>query len=375
MQATFWPVGSIGVTVAAVTEIRNGSRRNPPRTRCHRAESLRPYVDCATSPPYCPRMGTAAFAVLRRAPTVNGRSVLFASLLLVAIGPGQPYPAKAGNGAHEQALTLAGSSRILYRDGVRQGDGGSANPPIGLWVTDGNGQHARRLFTLQPAALDGTSGFRGAQLTSGGVVYGLRDARDGNVTDLHFRASSAMRGRLLFRVRGLLTFSVSPDGARIAYVRRLPVAGDPSLKVVTRSGRTVKVFPNEDGEVRGWSRNGLHVSVWSAGTLYSLDVRNGARQRIPVRHLNIQGLPSVSPSGTRVAYWDLTGPAGERVYSTSGKLLRNIVGVGGNEAFWSPDEQRLLMQAPGLRMFDFRTGEAHAFVHTGPRAVEVLDWR
>jgi hypothetical protein len=83
----------------------------------------------------------------------------------------------------------------------------------------------------------------------------------------------------------------------------------------------------------------------------------------------------VSPRADRVAFWDQTGPAGERIYTTSGKLLRNLVGSGGEYAFWAPDQKRLLIQSPGLKVFDFTTRRLATFRHSGPTTMDVLDWK
>jgi hypothetical protein len=95
---------------------------------------------------------------------------------------------------------------------------------------------------------------------------------------------------------------------------------------------------------------------------------------VPVPVGNIDGLPVVSPRADRVATDDLTGPAGERIYTRTGKLLRTIPGAGG-DAFWAPDEQQLLIQQSGLKVFDFRTHRLETFRHAGPASMDVLDWK
>jgi hypothetical protein len=84
----------------------------------------------------------------------------------------------------------------------------------------------------------------------------------------------------------------------------------------------------------------------------------------------------VSPSGDRVAIPDAKGPAGERIYTRRGGFVRNLVGHAAPEAIWSPDEQRLLLQADDhLDLFDFKSGRIGRFAHGGPSGLRVLDWR
>jgi WD40-like Beta Propeller Repeat len=78
---------------------------------------------------------------------------------------------------------------------------------------------------------------------------------------------------------------------------------------------------------------------------------------VPVsRRLARNRLPVISPDGIRVAFWDEIGPAGTRIYNTSGSFLRNLRGVGGPD-FFSPDGTKLLLGDPdaGMSVFDFPT--------------------
>jgi hypothetical protein len=106
-----------------------------------------------------------------------------------------------------------------------------------------------------------------------------------------------------------------------------------------------------------------------------VNVATGVGHPVPVPIGNSQGWPVVSPRADRVVFWDQTGPAGERIYTTSGKFLRNLVGSGGAYAFWAPDEQQLLIQSPGLKVFDFTTHQLATFRHSGPKTMVVLDWK
>ena len=100
------------------------------------------------------------------------------------------------------------------------------------------------------------------------------------------------------------------------------------------------------------------------------------RGRVPrPTHRSRWLLIGVALVATWVAANDLTGPAGERVYTASGKLLRNVVGAGAADAFWEPDEQRLLLQSPGLKIFDVRMHRLTEFRHGRGAAMVVLDWK
>ncbi len=80
------------------------------------------------------------------------------------------------------------------------------------------------------------------------------------------------------------------------------------------------------------------------------------------------GWPSGSPSGTRVAVPDAKGPAGERIYTTKGVFLRNLVGDAAGSAFWSPDETQLLLQEQSAvpHVFSFKTKRLTSLDHDGP---------
>lgn len=262
-------------------------------------------------------------------------------------------------------------SLILYRSPAAAQAGRTE-----LWTTNGTGAGARRLAVVTPPA---GRALLGAQLTRhGDVVYAVQGAANGDVDDLYLVDHRTRRARLLFGVRGLVTFAISPDGRRIAYGRRLPIAGRPATFVADLGGsRRRQVAPVAASYSLAWPVARTLFMVGGEGRCWfcAVSVATGAGHPVPVPVKNLQGWPVVSPRADRVASNDLTGPAGERIYTTSGKFLRNIVGAGGEDAFWAPDEHDLLIQGPGLRVFDFTTHRLRTFRHAGPPAMRVLDWK
>jgi len=247
---------------------------------------------------------------------------------------------------------------------------------VQLWTTNAAGGNARRLnvVTSPPGRA-----FLTARLTRlGDVIYAVSDAADGNVDDLYLIDHRTRRSRFLFSVRGLVTFATSPDGLRIAYGRQLPVAGKPATFVANIDGTHQRqVAPVAATYSLAWPVSDTLFMVGGEGRCWfcALSVVTGSGHPVPVPVKNLDGWPVVSPRADRVATDDLTGPAGERIYTTSGKLLRNIIGAGGGEAFWAPDEQQLLIQQSGLRVFDFATHRLATFRHAGPASMDVLDWK
>ena len=263
------------------------------------------------------------------------------------------------------------SSLILYRFPATTQTG-----RIELWTTNGAGGDARRLAVLTPPP---NRALLGAQLTHrGDVVYAESAAADGNVADLYLVDHRTRQAWLMFSVRGLGPFATSPDGLQIAYSRELPIAGKPATFVADLDGsHRRQIAPVAASYSLAWPASGTLFMVGGEGRCWfcAVNVASGVGRPVPVPVGNNNGWPVVSPSADRVAFDDLTGPAGERIYTVRGKFLRNLVGAGGEYAFWGPDEQQLLIQSPGLRMFDFATHRLATFRHAGPKAMGVLDWK
>ena len=264
-----------------------------------------------------------------------------------------------------------GRSLILYRYPALAQTG-----RIELWTTDGAGGEARRLTVVTPSK---DRGFLSAQLThAGDVVYAVSDAVDGNVDDLYLVDHRTGRSRPMFSVRGLTVFATSPDGRQIAYSRELPIAGKPATFVADLDGaHRRQVVPVAASYALEWPVPGTLFLVGGRGSCWfcAVSVATGAQRSVPIPLANLQGNPAVSPRADRVAVCNLKGPAGERIYTISGKFLRNLVRTCGDEAFWSPDEQQLLIQSPGLSKFDFATHRLATFRRTGPdKTMDVLDW-
>jgi hypothetical protein len=267
-------------------------------------------------------------------------------------------------------------SLILYRFPATSETG-----RVELWTTNGTGRVARRVVTVTPPT---GRALLNAQLTRrGDVVYAVSEATDGNMYDVYLVDHTTRRTRFIFSVRGLGQFATSPDGLQIAYGRQLPIAGKPATFVVDLDGsHRRQVAPVTASYSLQWPVPGTLFMVGGAGTCWfcAVSVASGVGHLVPVPVDNIIGWPAISPHADRVAFWDQKGPAGERIYTTSGKFLRNLIGVGGASAFWAPDELRLLMQAQGakgpvLKMFDFATHRVTTFHHTGPQTMGVLDWK
>jgi hypothetical protein len=267
-------------------------------------------------------------------------------------------------------------SLILYRFPAMAQTG-----RIQLWTTNGAGRDARRVKVVTPptgrALLD-------AQLTRhGDVVYAVSEAADGKTDDFYLVDHGTRRARFMFSVRGLRPFTTSPDGSQVAWGRELPVAGKPATFIANLDGshRTEVAAVTASYSLQ-WPRSSSLFLVGGDGTCWfcAISVATGVGHPVPVPVDNNIGWPVVSPGEDRVAFWDQTGPAGERIYTTSGKFLRNLIGVGGATAFWAPDEQQLLMQAqdtngPVLTMFHFTTHRLTTFHHAGPQEMGVLDWK
>jgi hypothetical protein len=267
-------------------------------------------------------------------------------------------------------------STILYQDAASVSPARSG-VAVHLWTTDGNGRHAREVAVLRPPP--NGEDFMGARLLADGSVVYARERRDEpNVANIYLLSRGTTRTRLLFAVRGLHLFAPSPDAQRIAYMRVLPVAGKPVLVISRLDGSQPRVIVHAAGNTLTWSADGKTLYSYGLFThcwMCAVAAATGAMRAIPLDYREMQGRPTVSPSGTRLAFYNLRGPAGERIYTARGTFLRNIVGAGGDDAVWSPDETRLVLQGPGIRVFDFRTKTVRLFRHAGPPGLLVLDWQ
>lgn len=277
---------------------------------------------------------------------------------------------------HTTAATPQASSLILYRSPPST----TANPAIvHLWTTDGRGQHAREVISLKPVGRN--EAVRLAYLVPDGIILATTTATDGNLTDIGFLKRGSNRVRTLFSVRGLYTLRPSPDGQEIAYSRSLPVAGKPLLVIARRDGTVVRTLAHATSKTLSWSADGRRVFAYGVTPdcwVCVFSVSNGAHSAIT--NINLDNLwggwPSVSPSGARVALPDAKGPAGERIYTTTGIFLRNLVGHAAS-AFWSPDDAKLLLQQQNAvpLVFSFKSKRLSSFAHDGPADLNVLDWR
>jgi hypothetical protein len=267
------------------------------------------------------------------------------------------------------------SSVILYRSPPSP----SLEPSVvQLWTTDGTGRNAHEIFTLKPTRR--SDPLLGAYLVPDGVILARTDTKDGSVSDIGFVKRGSNRVRPLFSVRGLYWFRPSPDGHEIAYSRSLPIAGKPQLVVVDRSGDVVRTLLHESVPIFSWSSDGRRLFTYCATPrrqLCSYSVATGASTATNLNLQNAAATPSVSPTSTKAAFYEKLGPAGERVYTTKGAFLRNLIGRATAFAVWSPDESQLVLQ-PGTGdpvVFSFKTKRLTSFAHGGPADLFVLDWR
>lgn len=264
---------------------------------------------------------------------------------------------------------------ILYQDPASFA--GTVAAPVQLWATDGSGQHAKRILALPPSS---DRPFWGAHLgVRGSVFYAQQPSKSAQAINLYQLSPGAKHGRMLFGVRGLILFAPSPDGREIAYIRNLPVAGKPLLVVARVDGTKPKIVAPIDGHTLSWSADGKTLFVYGVQEsavcwFCAISVSTGKMRAIKFPYANMQGWPSVSPDGHRFAFWNLKGPAGERIYMTAGSMVRNIVGVGGAAAIWSPDNTKLILQGPGSQVVDLSTKIVRPFRHGGPSGLHVLDW-
>jgi hypothetical protein len=277
--------------------------------------------------------------------------------------------------AGSNAAGSRSSSLILYRSPASTGPTPSV---VHLWTTDGTGRDAHELLTLKPAGR--SDPLRGAYLVPDGVILATTDAKDGNVSDVGLVKRGSNRVRPLFSVRGLYSFRPSPDGQEIAYSRSLPIAGKPRLVVAGRDGAIVRTLLRQSVPIFSWSSDGRRLFTYCATPrrrLCSYAVATGASTPTNLDLRNAAATPSVSPTGTRAAFYEKFGPAGERIYTIEGAFLRNLVGHAAAFAVWSPDESRLVLQADtgDPLVFSFRTKRLTSFAHRGPADLFVLDWR
>ncbi|HEY6961311.1 MAG TPA: hypothetical protein VI408_05405 [Gaiellaceae bacterium] len=275
------------------------------------------------------------------------------------------------------AATRQESGLILYRTPPST----TATPAVvQLWTTDGAGTNAREVISLEPVGA--SEALRSAYLVPDGLVLAEPSPADGNVSELAFVKRGSHRARILFSVRGLYSFRPSPDGSEIVYSRSLPVAGKPLLMVVRRDGSLVRTLAHATSKSLSWSSDGRRIFAYGVNADCWFCVFSAATgKQGAISSINLDNLwggwPSVSPSGKKVAFPDAKGPAGERIYTTRGGFLRNLVGAAAPYAFWSPDDARLLLQPQDAppRLFSFRTKALTRFRHDGPPDLIALDWR
>lgn len=278
---------------------------------------------------------------------------------------------------HTQAATRQASGLILYRSPTST----TATPAVvRLWTTDGEGRNAREVVSLKPVGA--SEALRAAYLVPDGLMLAETSATDGNVSHIAFVKRGSHHARVLFSVRGLFSFRPSPNGNEIVYSRSLPVAGKPLLVVVHRDGTVVRTLAHATSKSLSWSSDGRRVFAYGVTPdcgFCVFSVADGAHAAITSINLDNLwgGWPSVSPSGTRVAFPDAKGPAGERIYTMKGTFLRNLVGQAAANAFWSPDEAQVLLQPQyeRARVFSLKTKRLIPLRHDGPADLVVLDWR
>jgi hypothetical protein len=290
-------------------------------------------------------------------------ALLIAGLVLVS--------AAGTNAANPQA-----SSLILYRSPESQ----TRDPGIvHLWTTNGKGRDAHEILAIKPSGE--SDPLRAAYLVPDGIILATVDSKDGNYAEIGFVRRGSTQIQRLFVVRGLYSFRPSPDGRQIAYSRALPVAGKPLFVIARRDGTVVQTLSHMTVPIFNWSSDGERLFSYCPTVrrreLCSYSATTGASTPTNLNLTNANFIPSVSPSGTRVAFYEKLGPAGERIYSTKGAFLRNLIGYSTGYAIWSPDESHLVLQ-PGVgdaSVFSIKTKQVTAFVHKGPANLFILDWR
>jgi hypothetical protein len=297
------------------------------------------------------------------------RHLLLSVVLVGALGLVGPI--------HTGASTTTAGGLILYRSAPST----TATPTVvHLWTTDSKGKNAQELISLKPVG--NSDALRAAYLVPDGLIFAERNANDGNLSDIAFAKRGSHHANVLFSVRGLFWLRPSPDGKEIVYSRSLPVAGKPLLVIARRDGTIMRTLAHATSKTLSWSSDGRRVFAYGVtpGCWFCMfSVSSGAQTAIT--NINLDNLwggwPSVSPSGERVAFPDAKGPAGERIYSTKGSFLRNLVGHATASAFWSPNEAQLLLQPQNGAplVYSFKTKRLTPFVHGGPAGGLILDWR
>ncbi len=149
----------------------------------------------------------------------------------------------------------------------------------------------------------------------------------------------------------------SPDGARIAFVRRKPPTGRPDLFVMTAGGRdrtriTDTPMPERDP---AWSPDGTHIAYAArtslTGPFRIFVARADGTQRVQLTTQTAGAAdrsPAWSPDGTRIAFVSDRDGGFPEIYvmnADGGGLVRLTanVFVDGNPS-WSPDGSRIAVE-------------------------------
>ena len=132
-----------------------------------------------------------------------------------------------------------------------------------LFLRSGGRDFVRDLF-----AFDVATGSERLLLTAAEVLGGAEEALTVE--------ERARRQRLRMAARGIATFQLSPDGARILF----PLSG--RLYVFERATRSVRALSDEGGAPIDprWSPDGSRVACVREGELHVIDVASGAQRRI-----------------------------------------------------------------------------------------------
>ena len=299
---------------------------------------------------------------------------------------------------------LPASASFAGRDGkillvVFPPQGGPAYLPFGpvhFWTVDArNGAVAQDIGV----AAGDYEQFRGAEFTPNGqqilYLHALRKPVDSeSLMSLDLMNVDGGGRRVVVQRHGIASFAISPDGNRLAYVALTEEGNDTLYMKRLDTGRTRVIFQNSPwtGGAFQWAGDGkiyaADNSRCKTNYFCAFDPSNGSSRTINLASSRVQIYgypPAISPDGTRLAFYDPTGPAGVRVYGTDGRFRRNIIGSYQCVGPFSPNGRELLLAdwcgGTNLKLseFNFSTHETEPLDVSVPIAAgatdAVVDWQ
>lgn len=210
------------------------------------------------------------------------------------------------------------------------------------------------------------------------IIYLVRDGSQARVMTM---STTGSRRRVLFRAPGVALLAASPDGTELAF------QSGKTLFVSRLNGTHRRVLSADLAiESLRWSVDGTTLYAMGHNTnppfvcdgLCSIDVGTGKLRTVRRDHTAQYDEMSVSPGGTRAAFYDFTGPAGIAVIGMNGRNFHKV--VVGYDPIWSPDGTKLAYTAWGppeiIKVYDFASQTSRILTKLDPdEALTLLDWQ